>query len=69
MNSESGCVVAVALSKRFQIRLQSSSSSSSSIRHSFTSEDLVSAPNLELGCAMSLHNCASDYIPFNQKKW
>ena len=67
MNSESGCVVAVALSKRFQIRLQSSSSSS--IRHSFTSEDLVLAPNLELGCAMILHNCASDYIPFNQKKW
>ena len=40
----------------------SSSSSSSSIRQSFTSEDLVSAPNLELGCAMILHNCASDYI-------
>ena len=36
--------------------------SSSSIRHSFTSEDLVSAPNLELGCAVILHNCASDYI-------
>ena len=33
-------------------------SSSSSIRHSFTSEDLVTAPNLELGCAMILHNCA-----------
>ena len=35
---------------------------SSSIRHSFTLEDLVSAPNLELGCAVILHNCASDYI-------
>ena len=32
------------------------SSSSSSIRHSFTSEDFVSAPNLELGCAVILHN-------------
>ena len=38
------------------------SSSSSSSRHSFNTEDLVSAPNLELGCAVILHNCASDYI-------
>ena len=37
-------------------------SSSSSSRHSFNTEDLVSAPNLELGCAVILHNCASDYI-------
>ena len=28
----------------------------------FNTEDLVSAPNLELGwCAVILHNCASDY--------
>ena len=39
-----------------------SSSSSSSIRHSFTSEDLVSASNLDLGCTVIVHNCASDYI-------
>ena len=43
-------------------QLWNSSSSSSSIRHSFTPEDLVPAPNLELGCAVILHNCASDYV-------
>ena len=32
------------------------------IRHSFTIEDLVSAPNLKLGCAVILRGCASDYI-------
>ena len=31
------------------------------IRHSFTIEDLVSAPNLKLGCAVILRGCASDY--------
>ena len=46
----------------WEIHVLYTSSSSFSIRHSFTSEDLVSAPNLELGCAMILHNCASDYI-------
>ena len=39
-----------------------SSSYSVSIRHSFTLEDLVSVPNLELLWAVILHNCASDYI-------
>ena len=31
------------------------------IRHSFTIEDLASAPNLKLGCAVILRGCASDY--------
>ena len=31
------------------------------VRHSFTIEDLVSAPNLKLGCAVILRGCASDY--------
>ena len=31
------------------------------IRHAFTIEDLVSAPNLKLGCAVILRGCASDY--------
>ena len=31
------------------------------IRHSFTIEDLVSAPNLKLGCAVIFRGCASDY--------
>ena len=30
------------------------------IRHSFTIEDFVSAPNLKLGCAVILRGCASD---------
>ena len=55
-NSDNAIVAATASACRL------SSSSSSSIRHSFTSEDLVSAPNLELGCAVILHICASDYI-------
>ena len=59
-------VLVLLLSKLLHLTLlvssSSSSSSSSSIQHSFTSEDLVSAPNLELGCAVILHNCASDYI-------
>ena len=50
------------LIKRLNRQRSSSSSSSSSSRHSFNTEDLVSAPNLELGCAVILHNCASDYI-------
>ena len=54
-NSDNAIVAATASACRL-------SSSSSSIRHSFTSEDLVSAPNLDLGCAVILHNCASDYI-------
>ena len=34
------------------------------IRHSFTIEDLVSAPNLKLGCAVILRGCASDFLNF-----
>ena len=34
----------------------SSSLSSSLFRHSFTLEDFVPAPNLELGCAVILQN-------------
>ena len=42
--------------------------SSSLFRHSFTLEDYVPAPNLELGCAVILHNCASDYYYIQTNK-
>ena len=59
-NSYTALTYMVHVAPQFYMLLPPSSSSSS--RHSFNTEDLVSAPNLELGwCAVILHNCASDY--------